>query len=202
VVPLLASRPLDRTTLAAGKIMALMTGITALLALSGAFNAIALVIVAGPRLDGETWLRLAAFCAVSALYVLVFALLGAVCAALCRSESTSLLVPVTIWLTLTFTVPQLTANINPMAALNPLSAKATPPSGPFFAATAAILGPVSVAEAYRMLAGVLLGIEPARMGPHAASGAIATLLLAFAAMAAAVVLAVRRLDACRGDYAD
>ena len=202
VVPLLASRPIDRRTLAVGKIMALVAAISALLALSGAFNAIAMVIVPGPQLDGETWLRLAAFCAVSALYVLVFALLGAACAASCRSKSTALLVPVTMWLTLTFIVPQLTANINPMAALNPLSATAAPPPGPFFAATGAILAPVSVAEAYRVLAGLLLGINPASQGPHAVSGAITTLLLALAAMAAAVVLAVRRLDACRGDYAD
>jgi ABC-type transport system involved in multi-copper enzyme maturation permease subunit len=202
VVPLLASRPVGRMTLAISKILALVIAIAGLLALSCAVNAVTMLVISGASLSGEIWLRLGAFCAVSALFVLAFALLGAVCAAVCRSESTALLLPVTIWLMLTFIVPQLTANINPMAALNPLSAIAPPPPGAFFAVTGAVLGPVSIAEAYRVLAASLLGFAPAGLGPPAVTGAGTTLKLTIVVMIVAVLIAVHRLDACRSDYSD
>ena len=86
VVPLLASRPVGRMTLAISKILALVIAIAGLLALSCAVNAVTMLVISGASLSGEIWLRLGAFCAVSALFVLAFALLGAVCAAVCRSE--------------------------------------------------------------------------------------------------------------------
>ena len=104
-MPLLASRPFNRMTLALSKVAALIVAVVALLALCGVFNAVTMLIIPKLQLNGDIWVRLVGFCAVSALYVLAFALLGAACAAGCHSESTALLLPVTIWLAVTFVVP-------------------------------------------------------------------------------------------------
>ena len=80
---------------------------------------------------------------------------------LARSESVGLLVPVTIWLTLTFIVPQLTGNLNPTAAINPIAALAAPPDTAFFGAMGQVLGSVSLADAYKFGAANLLDLLPA-----------------------------------------
>jgi ABC-type transport system involved in multi-copper enzyme maturation permease subunit len=202
VLPLLASRPIRRMVLASGKIVGVAVGIAALLALSGILSAVTMMAVPGEPLGALGWVQLVTFFVVSTLYVVVFALLGMLFAALCRSQSAALLVPVALWLGLTFVVPQLTTNVNPMAALNPLSATAQAPPGAFFAVTGAILTPISVAEAYRVLAAGLLGFAPAGPGRLTLVGASATLVLVLAGAIAGAAVALRRLDASRGDYAD
>ena len=64
------------------------------------------------------------------------------------------------WLILTFILPQLTANLNPTAAINPISALATPPDTSFFHGAAVVLGPVSLADAYKFASADLLDYLP------------------------------------------
>ena len=134
--------------------------------------------------------------------MLAFGLLGALCAARFATESMALLVPVTAWLALTFILPQVTANIGPMAALNPVSANLVPPSSAFFAATSAVLGPLSIAESYRYLAASVLEIASGAGTATTAGGALASLSLANLALAAAFIVSINRLDASRSGYRD
>ena len=50
----------------------------------------------------------------------VFGLIGLAAGATARSKTVGLLLPVTLWLTLTLILPQLTANLNPTAAIYPI----------------------------------------------------------------------------------
>ena len=202
VVPLLFSRPVNRAGLAIGKIGAVAFAITAILLAAGLINVLTMLVLPGLNLDGAIWLGLVKFYGVSALYMLAFGLLGAICAAAMTTESMALLIPVTIWLAFTFIVPQLTANIGPMAALNPQSANLVAPTSAFFTVTSAVLGPFSVAESYRYLAASILGILPGAGAGTTEGGALLSLLLANLALAAVFVLSINRLDACRSDYRD
>ena len=202
VVPLIVSRPISRASYALGKLGAIATAIVALTLFAAIVNAATLLVLPQLSMTAALWMSLAGFYGVSALYMMAFGFLGATCAAYYRSESLALLVPVTVWLALTFIVPQITANISPMAALNPLSATAALPTGTFFAVTGAVLGPLSLAEAYRSLSSVLLQLCPDNLPHKSFSGAMATMLIATIGLGLAGVFAIVRFDASRSDYRD
>jgi ABC-type transport system involved in multi-copper enzyme maturation permease subunit len=202
VLPLLLSRPVSRVNLALGKIVAIATTIAGLLATAAVINLLTMLLLPNLAVDGAVVIGLAKFYGVSLLYMLAFSLLGAACAVVCKTESMALLVPVTIWLALTFIVPQVTSNIGPMAALNPLSANLVQPDGLFFSITSTLLGPLSIAEAYRYLASTVLEVLSGAGTTITLSGALTSLIIANIAMASAVVLAIHRLDASRSDYND
>ena len=201
-LPLLFSRPLARQGLALGKIAALALAIIILLVFAAIVNALTMLFLPGLALNAAVWSGLVKFYSISALYMLAFGLLGAASAVYFKSQSMALLVPVTIWLALTFIVPQLTANISPMAALNPLSANITPPSGRFFGVTSAVLGPVSIAESYRYLASSALDILPGARATLTSQSALLSLILANLVLAAGLAFAMQRLDVTRSSYND
>ena len=201
VMPLLFSRPVSRNGMALGKIAAIIFSIVAALSAAGLVNALTMLALPGLSLTGTVWLGLLKFYGASALYMVAFGLLGAVCAATFKTESMALLVPITIWLALTFIVPQITANIGPMAALNPQSANLVVPAGTFFDITSAILGPVSIAESYRYLASSILEITSGA-GQTTVEGALLALILTNLALAWAFILKIKKFDACRSTYRD
>jgi ABC-type transport system involved in multi-copper enzyme maturation permease subunit len=202
VMPLLLCRPVSRLSLAFGKIIAVAATIACLLGVAALINLLTMMLLPNLDVNGAVISGIAKFYAVSLLYMLAFSLLGAACAAFCKTESMALLVPVTIWLTLTFIVPQVTSNIGPMAALNPLSANLVQPEGIFFTVTSTLLGPLSIAEAYRYLASTILEVLSGAGTTTTAGGALTSLIIADIAMAIAVILAMHRLDANRSDYND
>lgn len=202
VLPLILSRPVKRTSIALGKIAALGALVALILALGALINAATILLLPGVTLTVIVWVGLAEFYLVSFLYMLAFALLGATCAAYFKTESMALLVPVTTWLALTFIVPQITANIGPMAALNPVSANLVVPTASFFTYTSAILGPVSIAESYRFLTSGILEITSGAGQTTTSAGALAALLVIVMIMLVVFVATFHRFDACRSEYRD
>lgn len=202
VVPLIASRTVARTSYAAGKIAALIAAVIGVMLLAALINIVTVLLLPGQGLTGPAWAGLAAFYGVSCLYLTVFGLMGAYFASATRSESMALLIPVTIWLVLTFVLPQLTSNINPMAALNPVKATIAPLTGSFFDVMASIIGPVSLAEVYRGLASTILGFAPAGAAPRTMSAGIAILTIAIFLLSFAFIRSIWTFDASRSDYND
>ncbi len=202
IVPLLFSRPARRTAIATGKISALFLTIVGILAISLLVNIFTLLVMPGLALNAGVWIGLLKFYTVSALYMFAFAMLGAVCATRFKTESVALLLPITIWLALTFIVPQVTSNISPMAALNPMSANIVPPSSHFFVITSSVFGPLSIAEAYRFLASTYLGVVPGAGASTTAGGALLSLLVTNVMLLGFFTLSVKNLDASRSEYRD
>ena len=202
VIPLIVTRPITRKTLAIGKILAIVAAVAGLTLFAAAVNDMTLLVLPGLVLAPDIWTRFAEFYGVSALYMLAFALLAALCAARFRSESMALLVPVAVWLVLTFVLPQVTANISPMAALNPLSATAALPSGPFFAVTGTVLGPLSLAEAYRSLSADFLQVSSDNQPRRGDFSSLATMIIANLALGAGLVHAILGFDASRSEFND
>jgi ABC-type transport system involved in multi-copper enzyme maturation permease subunit len=202
VVPLIFTRPVTRGRIAIGKIAAIMIMVLSILAAAAIVNAITILLLPGLVITGGVWVGLAKFYLVSFLYVLAFALLAASCAAWFATESMALLVPVTSWLSLTFIVPQLTANIGPMAALNPVSANIVAPTSSFFTYTSAVLGPISIAESYRHLASGFLEVTSGAGQTTTTAGALTALLAVTVAMSALFITAYLGMDVCRSEYRD
>ena len=131
-----------------------------------------------------------------------FGFLAALCAIKFKSESMALLVPVAVWLVLTFVLPQVTANISPLAALNPLSATAALPQGPFFTFTDTVFGPLSLAEAYRSLATEFLQLAPDHLPRRSIPSSLFTMITFNLVLACGLVFSATRLDASRSDFND
>lgn len=200
VVPLLGSRPFERSTYARGKIQALVMAVGGLMAVAAVIAVGTFIVLPTNALGAVGWISLFAFFGLAFLYMLMFGLLAMATAAWARSESVGLLVPVTVWLTVTFILPSLTSNIHPTAAINPISALAPPPDTSFFQWTGWLFGPLSIAESFKYLSAGLLDYLPATATNHSMVPPLPDLLLA---LTGSVVLAVRALmgmDMTRGDY--
>jgi ABC-2 type transport system permease protein len=198
VLPLIGVRPLTRAAYARGKMGALtvlVAGLTAIAALCATITFAALP----TTVSFAGWLRLAGFFGLSALYMGLFGLVALGAAAGSRSETVGLLVPATLWLTVTFILPTLTGNIHPTAAINPVSALATAPDSAFFAWTGWLLGPLSVGESYKFAAAALLDFLPAGRESASALPPLIDLLAATALAGAGAYLALSRMDPTRAD---
>lgn len=161
VFPLISSRPISRRHYALGKMLALFLSVTGLVVIAAVMTASMMLLMPSVQLTTNDWFALLQFYSISALFLSAFGFMAIASAAWSRSESLGLLVPVVVWLVLTFVFPQLSANINPMAALNPVKAMVAPPAGAFFDIAGAILAPISLVSAYRDIAATILGFAPA-----------------------------------------
>ena len=200
VLPLIGSRPLGRNAYAAGKIAALTGLILALAAVAALVAVATFLVLPAITLTGGQWAQLAGFMAVSTLYMGIFGLIGLAAGAGARSETVGLLLPVTLWLTLTFILPQLTANLNPTAAINPISALAVPPDTSFFHWAARVLGPFSLADAYKFASAGLLDYLPQGAASPSFIPPVINLVLATGVAAAFAWRALTRLSMTQGEY--
>jgi ABC-type transport system involved in multi-copper enzyme maturation permease subunit len=178
VFPLISSRPIARYQYAAGKICALLVFIIGLLLLAFATTAVSVLLMPGVHLTPNDWTSLVQFYSVSALFLAAFGFLAIASTAYSQSESIGLLRPVGVWLILTFIFPQLSANINPMAALNPVKAMVAPPTGAFFDIVGPILAPFSLVSAYRDVAATILGFAPADPSSLGMTGGLLLIVIA------------------------
>lgn len=194
VFPLIASRPVHRKAYAAGKIFALLVSMASLLGIAAAGTAITVVLIPGNSMSSADWVSLLEFHSVSWLYLCAFGLIAMGSAAWSRSESVALLVPVTVWLVLTFVFPQLSANINPMAALNPVKAMVAPPASAFFDFAGPVLAPFSLVGAYRDVAATLLGFAPADPASLGMKGGLAIISATNLIFGALTMTALSRLN--------
>ena len=200
VLPLIGVRPISVSDYALAKIAALLGLILGLALLAGIVGAATLSLLPAISVTAGQWGQLAAFFGISALYMAAFGMFGLAAGAWARSETVGLLLPVTAWLTLTFVAPQLTANLNPTAALNPISGLAPPPDTAFFHATGQALGSVSLADAYKFASASLLDVLPPGIASPAIIPPIPVLLLALALALAMAWRALTGLRMATGDY--
>ena len=202
VFPLIASRPVSRTTYALGKILALVVAVVGVLACAAVVNALTMLFLPGQALGLTDWGGLIAFYGVSALCLIAFGLIGMYFAVVARSESMALLIPVTIWLAMTFILPQLTSNTSPMNALNPIKATLVPTTGSFFQITALILGPFSLMDIYRSLSATILGFTTGGVVARSMLSGVMIYVVVILLVALGILRAVRKFDASRSDYND
>ena len=200
VLPLIGMRPLGRNAYAGGKIGALAGLILGLAGVASAVAVATFLVLPAVTLTGLQWAHLAGFMGVTTLYMGFFGLIGLAAGAAARSETVGLLLPVTLWLTLTFIFPQLTANLNPTAAINPISALAVPPDTTFFHWAARILGPFSLADAYKFASAGLLDYLPPGITSPSFIPPVINLILAAGVALAFAWRALTRLSMTQGDY--
>lgn len=200
VLPLIASRPMIKWGYATGKLLALGLLVGGLLTVAALVGTATLLLLPGAVITAPMWVHLFSFFALSGLYMMIFGLIALAATSAFRSESVGLLVPVTVWLAVTFILPALTLNLTPTAVLNPISALATPPDTGFFRSTGWALGPFSLAESYGALSAGLLDYRPVEWLSRAALPPLLSLIAALGIAATLAVTALNRMSPTEGDY--
>lgn len=200
VLPLIASRPVTKLAYARGKLLALGLLVGGLFTLASLVGTATLFLLPGAVITAPMWVHLYGFFALSGLYMMIFGLIALAATSAFRSESVGLLVPVTVWLAVTFILPALTLNLTPTAVLNPISALATPPDTSFFRLAGWALGPFSLGESYGALSAGLLDYRPAEWLSHAALPPLVSLFASFGTAAMLAVAALNRLSPTEGGY--
>jgi ABC-type transport system involved in multi-copper enzyme maturation permease subunit len=181
---LVFTRPLDRGWYTVGKVAAAGIVLAAALAACLVVSVAALAIVNKTFPGGAELSRLVEFYALSWLYLMVFALVGAVTMLLARRRSLGLLAAIGVWLVVTFAIPQFTSGLRPAQSLNPIVDPVST-SQTFFKITSNAR-PYSIAEQFKQAAGRVLQtaeVEPAldtwlRIAPIAAAFALLALVMA------------------------
>ncbi len=200
VLPLIGVRPLDSTAYARGKMTALAVLILALGTVAAVVSVLVYTVLPAISVTASQWLQLAGFFGLSTLYLAIHGLIGMTAGAMARSESVGLLVPVSLWLALTFILPQLTGNLNPTAAINPIAALAAPPDTAFFRAMGQILGSVSLADAYKFGSANLLDLTPAGIASPALLPPLGVLVLAAMVLLGVTWRALTAMNMAQGEF--
>lgn len=158
---LVFTRPISRTTYTAGKTAAIGVLLAIGIAASYLVSVASLTIV--DRFpNGSDLTRLAGFYVLAWLYLMVFALVGAVTVLITRRRSLGLLTAIGVWLTVTFALPQFTSGLRPSQSLNPI-VDPVPTNQTLFRITSHAR-PYSIAEQFKEAAGRVLATatpEPA-----------------------------------------
>lgn len=187
-LPLIGARPVQRHDLALGKMLALVMATGAMIAVAGIIAVVTLLTIpslfVGPL---DLW-NLALFLVAGWAYVTVFGCLALGAAARVPATAGGLIAATVVWLVVTFVLPELTANVHPTAAINPISTLASTPDSGFFQLMSAILGPFSLAEAFAWASGDLLCFLPDGLASRGPVSPAITLPLA---LFLAIVFAVR-----------
>lgn len=150
---LVFTRPISRTTYTAGKTAAIGTLLAIGVAASYLISISSLTIVDRfPTVNDLV--RLAGFYLLAWLYLMVFALVGAVTVLITRKRSLGLLAAIGVWLTLTFALPQFTSGLRPSQSLNPIVDPVSTNQTLFRITSHA--RPYSIAEQFKEAAGHIL----------------------------------------------
>ncbi|WP_425102444.1 ABC transporter permease [Tropicibacter sp. S64] len=159
-LPLIGARPFERRDLALGKMRALVTATGAMMAVAGVISVATLFTIPSLVVGPVDLLRLALFLVAGWAYITIFGFVALGAAARMPATASGLIAATVVWLVMTFVLPELTANVHPTAAINPVSTLANTPDSGFFHLMSRVLGPLSLAEGFAWASGDLLSFLP------------------------------------------
>lgn len=165
-LPLIGARPFERRDLALGKMRALVTATGAMMAVAGVIAVATLLTIPSLIVGPADLLRLALFLVAGWAYITIFGFLALGAAVRMPATASGLIAATVVWLVVTFVLPELTANVHPTAAINPVSTLANTPDSSFFHLMSRVLGPLSLAEGFAWLSGDLLNFLPDGLAPR------------------------------------
>lgn len=194
VLPLIGARPVTHDEVAWGRLSALGCATGALMGVAGLVAVVVLSAIPSLTLTRADWLHLAFALLLGWVYMTTFGLLALAAAARLPGTASGLLAATVVWLAVTFVLPALTGNVNPTAAINPVSALTSAPDTPVFHWLSRLLGPFSLSEAFGWLQARTMGYLPAGLTPRGPVSPLLTLPLAFLCAGALAFLSVRTID--------
>jgi len=152
------SRTISRKEFIIGKIIGIFNVLALIISVSFIISYVSIILVTGHPFSGNEIVKLLIFYVISLAYLIIFAILGLFFAISSRSESLALVIPIIIWIVISFVLPQLTSALNPSTLLNPVSIQQAAPHSRFFTVIQEVIKPFSLSENYKELGSNLLGV--------------------------------------------
>lgn len=201
VVKILFSRPITKTEFLTGKIIGLTIVLGATMLLAAVVSIASSALMA--KITAHDVIMLLVFYALYLIYLLGFALLGLCFSFVEENDAMALLVPVIIWLSLTFVLPELTSALYPTGSLNPTAPQLAISHGAVLQAISEVMKPFSVTEHYKELGGYLLEVQGSKFNLgeilHIQAFNIASVVSWLLICLAGCLAAMWRFDAATGD---
>jgi ABC-2 type transport system permease protein len=158
VTDLVLSRPVGARSYVAGKLLGLQAWMGIVLVAALAVSWLSVWVISRTPLGIAGTGALVGFFALAWVFLLPFSIMGLIAGSRSRHESTALLVPILIWVAITFAIPQLGTAQNPTALLNPVPSAAST-TDLFFKVNHAVLQPISITEHFKHLSGVIMQLR-------------------------------------------
>jgi ABC-2 type transport system permease protein len=155
-VKMLFSHPINKKDFLLGKILAISFVLSLILLVAFAISAASSAVLV--KLTWIDLLRLIGFYVFSFIYLMSFALLGLSFGLIMKNEAVALLIPIIIWLTITFVIPGFTSALYPTATLNPILPM-TESHSPTLDLLHSIANPFSIAEHYKESGAYILNLK-------------------------------------------
>jgi ABC-2 type transport system permease protein len=158
VTDLILSRPIGARSYLLGKLVGVQAWMGIVLAAALVVSWLSVWVISRSPLGVADTGSLVGFFALAWVFLLPFSIMGLIAGSASRHESTALLVPILIWVALTFAIPQLGTAQNPSALLNPVPSAAST-TDVFFRVNHTILQPISITEHFKHLSAVILQLR-------------------------------------------
>jgi ABC-2 type transport system permease protein len=156
VLRIVFSKPVNKQTYIFGKIVGIFETLLLVIFISFLLSLFSTFLISGHFLTPIEILKLLGFYAISLVYLLIFSMIGLYFAIYSEGESIALLIPVIIWVLITFVLPQITSALVPTALLNPTNIQTVTPHSNFFHILQIVIRPFSISESYKEISGILL----------------------------------------------
>jgi len=156
VLRIIFSKFISKQSYIFGKIVGIFETLLLVVFISFLLSLFSTVLISGHFLTPIEILKLSGFYAISLVYLFIFSMVGLYFAINSDGESIALLIPVIIWVIITFVIPQITSSLVPTALLNPTNIQAVTPHSNFFHILQMVIRPFSISESYKEISDILL----------------------------------------------
>lgn len=156
VSKIIFSKPIRRIEFVLGKMLGIFLVLTSIMGVTFAISIFSVALVSAHILPFAEVLKLLFFYGVSLIYMFIFSMIGLYFSIVSKSESMAFLIPIMIWILISFVMPQITSALDPAALLNPTNIQATFPQSHFFTTVQTIIHPFSISENYQIIGKSLL----------------------------------------------
>jgi len=190
VLKLLFSRPVGKNDFLIGKLLGISFVLAAVMLFAAAISAVSSAVLVS--LNVQDMIHLFSFYGFSLVYLLGFAFIGFSSALVKEDEVMALLIPIILWITITFVLPQLTSALYPTGSLNPTLPQTDILNSPTLQTIQDAVYPFSISQHYKEAASTILNIKaigtdvPVQSGIINVAAIFSWMLLSVAASFAAV----------------
>jgi len=201
VTRILFSKPFSKKTFFLGKILSSLQILLIVLLFSFIVSIISILILGSFSIQSFTGLLI--FYIGSFIYLAGFTFLGLFFGLKTKNSTQAILIPLLIWIVITFALPELGSALYPTSSLNPILPQTNILDSPILSTMHNIIYPFSISEQYKEFSSNALGLTsnalPTNITPYSQEVHLLLLSLWFLLILGLVAYAVKKYDASEGD---
>jgi ABC-type transport system involved in multi-copper enzyme maturation permease subunit len=149
VTRIIFSRNITKQQFLVGKVLAILFALGSILLAASIVSTVSSMLLS--QITSTDLVRIASFYGFSLVYLVGFAFLGLSFALTRKTSTLALVIPIIIWVAITFVLPELTSALCPTASLNPTSLQTDVLPSPVLNAIHRAVYPLSISEQFKVV---------------------------------------------------